>query len=158
LWNGIGGVLGCILAGFMMERYHPRNAFLLYGVYSLVVGIACFFLSSNAELNYIPGEKEIITEWSSEVLAGQTPSEAAAARQAILAARPPRGEEGFWHNFKKNMRIIWDALKRREVYFIILYFILDGFTNPSFSDFSYFFLMNVVGVSKFMFAMITLIG
>jgi Na+/melibiose symporter-like transporter len=46
----------------------------------------------------------------------------------------------------------------KEVYCIILYFILDGFTNPSFLDFSYFFLMNVVGVSKFMFAMITLIG
>jgi hypothetical protein len=35
---------------------------------------------------------------------------------------------------------------------------LDGITNPSFTDFSYFFLLNVVGVSKFMFAMIALIG
>ena len=158
LWNGLGGVLGCIIAGFMMERYHPRNAFLFYGVYGLVVMVACFFLSSEAELNYLVGEKEIITEWSSEVLAGQTPSEAAQARQAILDARPPRGEEGFWPNTKKNFRIIWDAVKRKEVYFIIIYFILDGFTNPSFADFSYFFLMNVVGISKFMFAMITLIG
>lgn len=40
----------------------------------------------------------------------------------------------------------------------MIYFILDGFTNPSFGDFTYFFLMNVVGVSKFMFAMIALIG
>lgn len=35
---------------------------------------------------------------------------------------------------------------------------MDGITNPSFTDFSYFFLLNVVGVSKFMFAMIALIG
>lgn len=93
-----------------MERYHPRYAFLLYGVSGLILGICCFFLSSDAEKNYIAGEKEIITEWSSELKAGQTPSQAAAARQAVLDARPPRGEEGFWHNFKKNMRIIWGAL------------------------------------------------
>jgi predicted MFS family arabinose efflux permease len=80
LWQGVAGVLGCIIAGFMMERYHPRNAFLLYGCYGLFLAVACIFLSSEAELNYLIGEKEIITEWSSELLAGQTPSDAAAAR------------------------------------------------------------------------------
>jgi len=73
-------------------------------------------------------------------------------------ARPEPGEEGFWYNFKTNMRLIWIALQRSEVYCIVIYFLLDGFTNPSFADFSYFFLLNVIGVSKFMFAMITLIG
>jgi len=73
-------------------------------------------------------------------------------------ARPPPGEEGFWYNFKTNMRFIWITLQRSEVYCIVIYFILDGFTNPSFADFSYFFLLNVIGVSKFMFAMISLIG
>jgi len=47
---------------------------------------------------------------------------------------------------------------QKEVYCIVIYFLLDGLTNPSFADFSYFFLMNVIGISKFMFAMITLIG
>lgn len=56
------------------------------------------------------------------------------------------------------MKQIWWALHRREILFVVLYFLIDGITNPSFADFSYFFLMNVVGVSKFMFAMITLIG
>ena len=59
---------------------------------------------------------------------------------------------------KKNMRAIGHALLRREIYCVVLYFILDGITSPSFSDFTYFFLMNVVGVSKFIFAMITLVG
>lgn len=40
----------------------------------------------------------------------------------------------------------------------MIYFLLDGITNPSFSDFTYFFLLNVIGISKFMFAMLTLIG
>jgi len=74
LFQGLGGVLGCIIAAFMMERYHPKNAFLMYGLYSLVVMVCCFFLSSEAELNYLVGEKEIITEWSSEIQDGETPS------------------------------------------------------------------------------------
>jgi len=80
------------------------------------------------------------------------------ARRKIEEARPELGEEGFWHNFKKNMRLIWKCLMQKEVYCIVIYFLLDGLTNPSFADFSYFFLMNVIGISKFMFAMITLIG
>ena len=60
--------------------------------------------------------------------------------------------------FKKNMKWLWKALKRWEIYFLVIYFILDGITFPSFDDFTYFFLLNVVGVSKFMFAMIALIG
>ena len=56
------------------------------------------------------------------------------------------------------MRAIGGALRRPEIYCIVIYFVLDGLTSPSFNDFTYFFLMNVVGVSKFMFAMISLLG
>lgn len=56
------------------------------------------------------------------------------------------------------MRALGSALVRKEIYFLIIYFLIDGFTSPSFSDFTYFFLMNVVGISKFMYAMMTLIG
>jgi len=56
------------------------------------------------------------------------------------------------------MRGIGNALLRWEIYFLVIFFILDGLTNPSFADFTYFFLMNVIGISKFMFAMIALIA
>lgn len=56
------------------------------------------------------------------------------------------------------MAKLWNAIQRREIYFVILYFLIDGLTNPSFSDFGYFFMLNVIGLSKFMFAMITLVG
>jgi Na+/melibiose symporter-like transporter len=85
-------------------------------------------------------------------------SDAARARERREAERLPRGEEGFWFNFKRNMGAIWWALGRREIYLVVIYFLVDGFTNPTFGDYSYFFLMNIIGVSKFMFAMITLIG
>lgn len=56
------------------------------------------------------------------------------------------------------MKGIGNALTRKEIYCLVIYFLLDGLTNPSFSDFTYFFLLNVIGISKFMFAMLTLIG
>ena len=56
------------------------------------------------------------------------------------------------------MRGIRDSLLRKEIYTLVIYFLIDGFTSPSFGDFTYFFLMNVVGISKFMYAMMTLIG
>ena len=53
---------------------------------------------------------------------------------------------------------LWGAMQRKEIILVVLYFLLDGITNPSFGDFSYFFLMNVISISKFMFAMIALVG
>ena len=45
-----------------------------------------------------------------------------------------------------------------EIYLIVIYFLLDGLTTPSFGDYSYYFMMDVIGVSKFMFAIIALVG
>lgn len=46
----------------------------------------------------------------------------------------------------------------REIYFIIIFFIAKGILNPTFEEFSYFFLLNVIGISKFLFAILVLIG
>jgi len=120
--------------------------------------VACFFLSAEAEREYLEGEEPELTEFSSEYHEGQTLSDAEVVRRRREAERPVRGEEGFWYNLKRNMAAIWWALGRKEIYCVVIYFLVDGFTNPSFGDYSYFFLMNIIGVSKFMFAMITLIG
>lgn len=141
-----------------MENYHPKYAFLGYGIYGFILGIACFFLSRNSERDFLPGEEPVRSDYSSEVMGMQTPSDAARVRRAYEDTLPPVGKEGCCYNTKKNFRLIGQALKRKEIYCIVIYFILDGLTNPSFADFTYFFLMNVIGVSKFMFAMITLIG
>ena len=158
LFQGLGGVLGAVAAAFIMEDIHPKWAFLAYGCFGLLVGIACCFLSREAEVELLEGEEEYVSHFSSEYTEGQLPAEAIAQRQAHQATIPKRGEEGCCYMFKKNMKQIWWALQRWEIYCLVIYFILDGITNPSFADFSYFFLLNVVGVSKFMFAMIALIG
>jgi hypothetical protein len=50
------------------------------------------------------------------------------------------------------------ALLRPEIYFLVIYFVVDGLTNPSFADYSYYFMMDVLGISKFFYAMLALIG
>ena len=62
---------------------------------------------SDAEKIVIEGEVVKFSEWSSEVGSKQTPSEAERKRNDFEAARPAPGEEGFSHNFKKNMKAIW---------------------------------------------------
>ena len=151
-------MVGCLLAAIFMEKYHPKYAYLGYAFYGLFLGTSCIFLSLKAEREYLPGHEPVHSEWSSQLEENQTPSEAQRKRDEFEKNRLPVGKEGFWFNFKKNMRAIGGALKRPEIYCIVIYFVLDGLTSPSFSDFTYFFLMNVVGVSKFMFAMISLLG
>jgi len=46
----------------------------------------------------------------------------------------------------------------REIYQLVIFFLLLATLNPSFNEFSYFFLLNVIGISKFMFSMLVLIG
>jgi len=132
LFNGIAGVIGCVIAAYVCEDYHPKWAFLIYGSWGLVVLVAAAFLSSEAEKEWLDGEEPEITDYSSEYHDGQTLQQALEAREAIEASRPARGEEGFGYNFKRNMIAIWRALQRREVYMIVFYFLLDGVTNPSF--------------------------
>lgn len=46
----------------------------------------------------------------------------------------------------------------REIYFLVIFFIVKAIICPTFEEFSYFFLMNVIGVSKLFFAVLVCIG
>ena len=85
LTQSLAGVVGATIAAIMMEKYHPRYAFLGYGFYGLFLGVAVFFVSSDAEKEYLRGEEPVLSEWSSELKDGQTPSEALRERQAFEA-------------------------------------------------------------------------
>jgi len=67
-FQGVAGVIGCIIAAFMMDQYHPKYAFLTYSIWGLVITICSFFLSREAEKEFNPGEVEIISHLSSELL------------------------------------------------------------------------------------------
>lgn len=110
LFNGLAGIIGCVAAAYVCEDYHPKWLFLGYGCWGLVLLVAAFFLSAEAEKEWLDGEEPAVTDFSSEYLEGQTLQQAREARRAIEAGRPARGEEGFWYNFKRNMVAIWGAL------------------------------------------------
>ena len=46
----------------------------------------------------------------------------------------------------------------REIYQIVIFFLALALLNPTFEDFAYFFLLNVIGISKFVFSLMVLVG
>jgi len=46
----------------------------------------------------------------------------------------------------------------REIFQVVIFFLALALINPSFSEFTYFFLLNVIKISKFMFSLLVLIG
>lgn len=69
-FQGLGGVLGSVIAAFVMEDIHPKWAFLMYGIWGGIIGIACFFLSAEAEADRLEGEEEYESHWSSDYVRG----------------------------------------------------------------------------------------
>jgi len=45
-----------------------------------------------------------------------------------------------------------------EIYCVIIFFVLNGLFSPSFGQFSYFFMLNVAGITKLQYAMFGLIS
>ena len=41
------------------------------------------------------------------------------------------------------------AMAKPEIYLIIAFFLLNGYLSPDFGDFSYYFMLNTVKLSKF---------
>ena len=61
-------------------------------------------------------------------------------------------------DIKRNCREIKEGCKIRPIYCVIIYLLITGILVPSFGSFSYFFMLDVVGISKFAYAMLTVLG
>ena len=66
--------------------------------------------------------------------------------------------QGFWHDIKRNCREIKEAFAVKEFYSMILYLVITGFLVPSFGSFGYYFMLDVVKISKFTYSMLTVLG
>jgi hypothetical protein len=64
----------------------------------------------------------------------------------------------FWKKFKRNIREIGRAIMMPEIYLVVIFFILNGIISPDFGDFGYYFMLNVVKVSKLQYSMLGVIG
>ena len=67
-------------------------------------------------------------------------------------------ELGFWGDLKRNCQEVKEAFQIPEFYSMILYLVITGLIVPSFGSFSYYFMLDVVGISKFAYSMLTVLG
>ena len=133
LFQAVGGVVGCLLAAIMTERFHPRWSFLTYSLYGYFLFIASLFLSKEAEEEPPHDNHPLASDISSDLtLENDTVSSYTAGRPDHEVAET---KLSFGYRFKRNMILIGRALKRKEIYMLIFYFLLDGLTSPSFQDF-----------------------
>lgn len=138
--NGLGGVAGCLLGGYMTQYCHPKYSFLIFSIMGLILALCGLGLSAECELD----EQELQAE-----LTGQQ-------------AREQRNQLGgcsqILHKLSVNLGHIYNALLMKEIYMVLLFFLVNGFLSPSFGQFSYFFMLNVAHISKFQFAMFGVIS
>jgi len=165
LATGIGGIIGCVAGGLMTQNYHPKWCFIGYSSMGLVVSAFACCLTKESEKDTTEADapsqhsegdistslEDFESEVRRELLARGVP--AAEAEQAPVPKR-----DGFCYSLRKNCQAIGRALTMREIYCLVIFFIVKGILNPTFSEFSYFFLLNVIRISKFMFALLILIG
>ena len=60
-------------------------------------------------------------------------------------------------DISENFQEIKEALKIPEFNRMLMYILLSGLLVPTFDSFQYFFLLDVVGISKFTFSMLTML-
>ena len=155
LATGVGGVIGCIFAGLVTEYSHPKWVFFYYSFVGVIVTICACQLTKESEKDQ---KKEIL---DSDISTSQENYEFEYRRQRremgeIVRQVPKR--EGFCFNLKKNCIAIGRSLILKQIYFLVIFFLVKGIINPSFEEFSYFFLLNVIKISKFVFAILVLVG
>lgn len=161
LSTGFGGITGCIFAGLTTEHFHPKWCFFWYSFFGLVVSVFACQLTKDTEKNKAVDDGTI-----SEISTSQENYEFGVRRERInggaslesLNQNPIPLRNGFCFNLKKNCQAIGRALTLREIYFLVIFFIAKGILSPSFEEFSYFFLMNEIHISKFTFALLVLLG
>ena len=144
------------MGGIITEYYEPHWAFYWYAWYSLIIGVFACFLSKECEKD----QMEFVTDArvsESEFSSGQ---ENYVEQQVMIGV--PRHQvkprDGFCYNIGYNCKQIGRAIGMREIYFVVIFFLIKGFLNPTFEDFTYYFLLNEIHISKFIYAMLVLVA
>jgi len=140
--TGVGGIMGCVLGGVMTQYCHPRYSFLAYSFMGLIVAINGTYLTRAAEEDG-PEPRNAEGEAEGEVDSDESTS------SSLQRNNQEAGGSTFWKKLGKNMKDIGAAMMMPEIYLVVTFFVLNGLISPDFGDFSYYFMLNVVNLSKF---------
>ena len=67
-------------------------------------------------------------------------------------------DSNFFSDLRRYISEIGQAIKIPAIHNMILYLFLYGLVVPSFSSFGYYFMLDVVQLSKFTYSMLTVLG
>lgn len=71
---------------------------------------------------------------------------------------PSHTNSTFWEDIQRNFGEIVQAFRVRQFSQMIAYLLIGGVLVPSFGSFGYYFMLDVVHVSKFSYSMLTVLG
>lgn len=125
----------------MTQNFHPRYAFLGYSFFGLVIAANGMLLTKESEQSVATQNRE------GENVASMQ-NESVDSDETNINDRDPN-ESKFWRKLKKNIKHIGQAIVMPEIYLVICFFVINGLISPDFGDFSYYFMLNVCGVTKF---------
>lgn len=91
-------------------------------------------------------------------MVGMTIAVIASGLDASFEEQGRREQSGsFLTDVSRNFAEIGDALRISEFHNMLAYIFVSGMLVPTFNSFEYFFLLDVVGISKFTFSMLTML-
>ena len=61
-------------------------------------------------------------------------------------------------NLRENLVTTYKAFKLPEIYQICIFFLINGLFKPSFENFTYYFLMDIIGIQKITYSLLVFIG
>jgi len=127
--QGVGAIIGALMAMKSNDlNLNPYHCFAIYLVLQVIFLIAACMMNSDME----PGE--IV-----ESLDGST------NENSLLQND---GERSKWSILKLNFKLIWEAMKNKEILNGILFFVITGCIIPNFEDVQYYFLIDTCHLTK----------
>ena len=121
----------------MTQYFHPRYSFLAYSFFGLFVAFNGLYLTKESEEDHVDAQANV-------------------SQEVVDPAQ--EGKSEFWSKLSKNMKQIGIAMAMPEIYLVIAFFLLNGLLSPDFGDFSYYFMLNVIKLSKFQYSMLGVVG
>lgn len=122
---GTGGIIACIFAGLVTEYSHPKWVFFTYSFLGLAVSAFACRLTMESELDKVMGDAETVistSQESYEYMVRRKRIQNGLNRQQVNA--DIRKREGFCFNLMKNCQAIGRALSHKEIYLLVIFFLL----------------------------------